>query len=108
MLNKLKDVDSVSRNKIFIDSLYIPYRDWRTDMDALPNDFDDNVDFKSIHKGVQHGSGHDVHMAIALGIAEVLVKHKKNLKGTVYFIFNSRRKLLKAEKRWWRLVYFPK
>jgi amidohydrolase len=60
---------------------------WRADMDALPNDFPDNVDFKSKVKSVQHGCGHDVHMAIALGIAEVLVKHKKHLKGTVYFIF---------------------
>lgn len=60
---------------------------WRADMDALPNDFNDNVDFKSKIKGVQHGCGHDVHMAIAFGIAEVLSKHKKDLQGTVYFIF---------------------
>jgi metal-dependent amidase/aminoacylase/carboxypeptidase family protein len=60
---------------------------WRADMDALPNDFPDNVDFKSTIKGVQHGCGHDVHVAIALGIAEVLAKHKKALRGTVFFIF---------------------
>lgn len=60
---------------------------WRADMDALPNDFPDNVVFKSKVKGVQHGCGHDVHMAIALGIAEVLAKNKKSLHGTVYFIF---------------------
>jgi metal-dependent amidase/aminoacylase/carboxypeptidase family protein len=60
---------------------------WRADMDALPNDFPDNVDFKSSIKGVQHGCGHDIHMTIALGIAEVLAKHKKDLQGTVYFIF---------------------
>lgn len=60
---------------------------WRADMDALPNDFADNVDFKSKIKGVQHGCGHDVHMAIALGIADVLSKNKKDLKGNVYFIF---------------------
>lgn len=60
---------------------------WRADMDALPNDFADNVAFKSKVEGIQHGCGHDVHMAIALGIAEVLSKHKKDLKGTVYFIF---------------------
>ncbi len=60
---------------------------WRADMDALPNDFPDNVDFKSNVKGAQHGCGHDVHMAIALGIAKVLSKHKKDLQGTVYFIF---------------------
>jgi metal-dependent amidase/aminoacylase/carboxypeptidase family protein len=60
---------------------------WRADMDALPNDFPDDVDFKSKVKGVQHGCGHDIHIAIALGIAEVLAKNKKSLKGTVYFIF---------------------
>lgn len=60
---------------------------WRADMDALPNDFADNVDFKSKIKGVQHGCGHDVHMAIALGIADVLSKNKKDLKGNIYFIF---------------------
>ena len=60
---------------------------WRTEMDALPNNFPDKVDFKSKIKGVQHGCGHDIHMAIALGIAEVLAKNKKSLKGTVYFIF---------------------
>lgn len=60
---------------------------WRADMDALPNDLPDNVDFKSKVKGVQHGCGHDVHMTIALGIAEVLAKNKKSLSGTVYFIF---------------------
>lgn len=60
---------------------------WRADMDALPNNFPDKVAFKSHIKGVQHGCGHDVHMAIALGIAEVLSKNRKNLKGTAYFIF---------------------
>lgn len=60
---------------------------WRADMDALPQDFPDNVDFKSKTPGVRHGCGHDVHVAIALGIAEVLVKNKQSLQGTVYFIF---------------------
>jgi len=62
---------------------------WRADMDALPNDFPDSVDFKSSIKGVQHGCGHDIHLAIGLGIAEVLAKHKESLQGTVYFIFQS-------------------
>jgi metal-dependent amidase/aminoacylase/carboxypeptidase family protein len=60
---------------------------WRADMDALPQDFPDNVDFKSKTPGVRHGCGHDVHLAIALGIAEVLAKQKQSLAGTVYFIF---------------------
>ena len=56
-------------------------------MDALPQDFPDAVAFKSKIKGIQHGCGHDIHMAIGLGIAEVLAKNKESLKGTVYFIF---------------------
>ncbi|EHQ29068.1 M20 metallopeptidase family protein [Mucilaginibacter paludis] len=60
---------------------------WRAEMDALPNDFTDAVEFKSKIKGVQHGCGHDVHLAIGLGIAEILAKNKEALKGTVYFIF---------------------
>jgi metal-dependent amidase/aminoacylase/carboxypeptidase family protein len=71
---------------------------WRADMDALPNDFPDNVDFKSINKNVQHGCGHDVHMAIALGIAEVLAKHKNTLQGTVYFIFQPQEETFKGAK----------
>ena len=60
---------------------------WRADMDALPNDFPDEVSYKSKNKEIQHGCGHDVHMAIGLGIAEVLSKNKESIKGTIYFIF---------------------
>lgn len=59
---------------------------WRADMDALPNDFPDEVEFKSKIKGIQHGCGHDVHLAIGLGIAEILAKNIESVKGTVYFI----------------------
>jgi metal-dependent amidase/aminoacylase/carboxypeptidase family protein len=62
---------------------------WRAEMDALPNDFPDLVDFKSKINGVQHGCGHDIHLAIGLGIAEILAKHKESLRGTIYFIFQS-------------------
>ncbi|WP_310554432.1 M20/M25/M40 family metallo-hydrolase [Flavobacterium sp.] len=71
---------------------------WRADMDALPNDFPDNVDFKSKVKDVQHGCGHDIHMAIGLGIAEVLSKNKQDLKGTVYFIFQPEEETFKGGK----------
>ena len=60
---------------------------WRADMDALPNDLLDDVSYKSKISGVQHGCGHDVHMAIGLGIAEVLAKNRNSIKGTVSFIF---------------------
>ncbi|WP_204346597.1 M20 metallopeptidase family protein [Psychroserpens algicola] len=60
---------------------------WRADMDALPNNFPEEVSYKSKNENIQHGCGHDVHMAIGLGIAEVLSKHKESINGTVYFIF---------------------
>lgn len=60
---------------------------WRADMDAIPHSFPDEVSFQSKVQGVQHGCGHDIHMAIGLGIAEVLVKNKESINGTVYFIF---------------------
>ena len=62
---------------------------WRADMDALPNNLLDEVSYISKIKGVQHGCGHDVHMAIGLGIAKVLSEHKDALNGTVYFIFQA-------------------
>ncbi|MBT1708410.1 M20/M25/M40 family metallo-hydrolase [Fulvivirgaceae bacterium PWU5] len=60
---------------------------WRVDMDALPSDFPDQVEFKSTIKGILHGCGHDVHLAIGLGIAEVLARNKESIEGTIYFIF---------------------
>ena len=60
---------------------------WRADMDAIPTNFLDDVAYQSTIKGVQHGCGHDVHIAIGLGIAEVLSKNKESIKGTIYFIF---------------------
>ncbi|MDR4894282.1 MULTISPECIES: M20 metallopeptidase family protein [unclassified Chryseobacterium] len=71
---------------------------WRSDMDALPNDYPDPEVFKSKVKGVQHGCGHDIHMAIGLGIAEVLSKNRKYLKGTVYFIFQPEEETFKGAK----------
>ncbi|WP_114822437.1 M20 family metallopeptidase [Chryseobacterium sp. KLBC 52] len=71
---------------------------WRSDMDALPNDYPDPETFKSKIKGVQHGCGHDIHMAIGLGIAEVLAKNKQSLKGTVYFVFQPEEETFKGAK----------
>ena len=71
---------------------------WRADMDALPDDSPDNVDFQSMTKGVKHSCGHDVHMAIALGIAEVMAKNKNSLHGTIYFIFQPEEEIFTGAK----------
>ncbi|WP_103072325.1 M20 metallopeptidase family protein [Aquimarina sediminis] len=60
---------------------------WRADMDAMPSDIPDVVDFASKNKGVRHICGHDVNTTIALGIANVMAGLKEKLTGTIYFIF---------------------
>ena len=66
----------------------------RADMDALPVTERNNLPYKSnvIAKynnretGVMHACGHDTHVAILMGVAEILSKNK-NFNGTVKFIF---------------------
>lgn len=60
---------------------------WRAELDALPSDFPDDVPHRSQTPGVQHGCGHDVHIAIALGIASVLAARRADLHGTIVFVF---------------------
>lgn len=43
--------------------------------------------FSSVNRGAMHACGHDGHGAIGLGVAEVLVKLKKELHGTIKLIF---------------------
>lgn len=61
---------------------------WRTDMDALPIDESTfNVPYRSKNTGVKHACGHDAHMTVALGVAELFSKMQKDLPGTVKFLF---------------------
>jgi N-acetyldiaminopimelate deacetylase len=48
---------------------------YRADMDGLPIEEETSYDFQSIHPGQMHACGHDVHMAIALGILTHFVEH---------------------------------
>ncbi|OQY92386.1 MAG: N-acyl-L-amino acid amidohydrolase [Sphingobacteriales bacterium UTBCD1] len=67
----------------------------RADMDGLPITEKTNLSFASKEKetyngqevGVMHACGHDSHVAIMMSVAKVLSDMKKDLKGTVKFIF---------------------
>ncbi|TDY50149.1 N-acetyldiaminopimelate deacetylase [Alicyclobacillus sacchari] len=43
---------------------------YRCDLDGLPIREETGCDFASIHEGMMHACGHDVHMAIALGLVD--------------------------------------
>jgi len=58
----------------------------RADMDALPIQEENAVDYRSQHDGRMHACGHDGHVAIALGTAYYLSQHR-DFAGTVKFIF---------------------
>ncbi|MCM3078383.1 N-acetyldiaminopimelate deacetylase [Brevibacillus invocatus] len=48
---------------------------WRTDMDGLPIYEETSYPFRSLHEGYMHACGHDMHMAIALGLLTHFVHH---------------------------------
>jgi amidohydrolase len=59
----------------------------RADMDGLPLTETADVPFRSTRAGVMHACGHDVHMAIGLGLARWLAERRQELPGMVRFAF---------------------
>lgn len=62
----------------------------RADLDALPMDDEKDVPYKSRVPGRAHACGHDVHTAVLIGVARVLVElaeHNKLPWGTVRLLF---------------------
>ncbi len=59
----------------------------RGDMDALPMPEETGLDFASRMPGVMHACGHDAHVAMLAGAAELLCARADLLKGEVRFMF---------------------
>ncbi|GIK29413.1 MAG: amidohydrolase [Anaerolineae bacterium] len=59
----------------------------RADMDALPIEEANKVDYVSQTAGKMHACGHDAHTAIGLAVAKMLTKHKDRIHGRVKFVF---------------------
>ncbi|MFA9380400.1 MAG: M20 family metallopeptidase [Acetanaerobacterium sp.] len=59
----------------------------RADIDALPVTEQTGLSFASENAGVMHACGHDMHVAMLLGVAKVLCGMRDQIHGTVKFIF---------------------
>lgn len=60
---------------------------FRADMDALSVNEDNDIEFKSTHRGNMHACGHDGHMTIAMGLTKFLVQNKNKLKDNIVVLF---------------------
>lgn len=67
----------------------------RADIDGLPVTERNSLEFASKEQstflgqevGVMHACGHDTHIAMLMGVAQILVNMKNDLKGTIIFMF---------------------
>lgn len=65
----------------------------RADIDALPIQEENDVEYRSRRDGVMHACGHDGHTAILLGIADVLTERSNQFSGTVKLLFQHAEEL---------------
>lgn len=80
----------------------------RADMDALPVVEQTGLPFASTNKGtyqgkevgIMHACGHDAHVAMLLGVAKVLAAVRKDLPGTVKFIFQPAEEGAEGTEPW--------
>jgi amidohydrolase len=59
---------------------------FRCDLDALPIQEVNEIDYKSVYKNIAHKCGHDGHMAIMSGFAEVISQNRPR-KGRVVLLY---------------------
>ncbi len=59
----------------------------RADMDALPIQEENTIDYRSVNDGQMHACGHDVHTACLIGAARILNELRDQFPGKVKFIF---------------------
>lgn len=69
----------------------------RADMDALPMEEINDLDFKSKTQ-YAHTCGHDTHIAMLLGTAKLLKKFENELEGTVLLLFQPGEETLEGAK----------
>lgn len=69
---------------------------YRAELDAVPTDEVADLPFRATTAGAGHLCGHDLHAAIAVGVAGVLAARKDRLPGSVTFLFQPAEETLRG------------
>ena len=70
----------------------------RADIDALPVFEERALSYRSVHEGVMHACGHDVHTAALLGVADVLAQRRDDLVGEFTLLFQPAEEALSGAR----------
>lgn len=70
----------------------------RADIDALPIEEQTGLEFSSKSPGIMHACGHDIHTTILVGSAILLNQFKKEIHGSIKFIFQPGEETQKGAK----------
>jgi metal-dependent amidase/aminoacylase/carboxypeptidase family protein len=60
---------------------------YRADIDAVADDEQAALPFRSTRPGAGHICGHDIHIAVAVGIAEIFAAERAEMTGTLKLVF---------------------
>ena len=74
---------------------------FRIDMDALPVEERTGLDYASLHQGLMHACGHDLHTCIGLGVARLLAAEQSSLETGVRLLFQPAEEIAEGA-RWMR------
>lgn len=72
---------------------------FRADMDALPIQEENDLEYISKNRGIMHACGHDVHLAVQLGLIKALNESKDKWKGSLNFFFQPAEETIGGAKR---------
>lgn len=59
----------------------------RADLDAIPQNEEVDVEYKSVNPGVMHACGHDGHTSMLMIAAKILSEYKDEINGNIKFVF---------------------